>query len=109
MGAAEGWYKRLTLQRWYSFTSMQTRVASRLERVITVSENSFKDISHDHKVDPERMAIVPVGVDIELFTPLPEVTVVPGRLVPTASADVTLQGLQYLPQAAANLRTDPRS
>ncbi|HEY9555947.1 MAG TPA: glycosyltransferase family 4 protein [Acidimicrobiales bacterium] len=106
MGAAEGWYKRLTLQRWYSFTSMQTRVASRLERVITVSENSFKDISHDHKVDPERMAIVPVGVDIELFTPLPEVNVVPGRLVTTASADVTMKGLKYLLEAVAKLRTE---
>src|SRR3546814_3676663 len=106
MGAAEGWYKRLTLQRWYSFTSMRTRVASRLERVITVSEDSFKDISHDHKVDPERMAIVPVGVDIELFTPLPEVNVVPGRLVTTASADVTMKGLKYLLEAVAKLRTE---
>ena len=40
------------------------------------------------------MAIVPVGVDIELFRPLPEVDVVPGRLVTTASADVTMKGLQ---------------
>ena len=106
MGAAESWYKRLTLRRWYSFTNMQTQVASRLERVITVSENSFKDISHDHKVDPARMAIVPVGVDIELFTPLPEVQVVPGRLVTTASADVTMKGLKYLLEAVAKLRTE---
>ncbi len=106
MGAAESWYKRLTLRRWYSFTNMQTQVASRLERVITVSENSFKDISHDHKVDPDRMAIVPVGVDIELFTPLPEVQVVPGRLVTTASADVTMKGHKYLLEAVAKLRTE---
>lgn len=104
--AAEGWYKKLTLRRWYSFTNMQTQVASRLERVITVSENSFKDISHDHKVDPDRMAIVPVGVDIELFTPLPDVAVVPGRLVTTASADVTMKGLKYLLEAVAKLRTE---
>ena len=104
--AAEGWYKKLTLRRWYSFTNMQTQVASRLERVITVSENSFKDISHDHKVSPDRMAIVPVGVDIELFTPLPEVAVVPGRLVTTASADVTMKGLKYLLEAVAKLRTE---
>ena len=104
--AAEGWYKKLTLRRWYSFTNMQTRVASRLERVITVSENSFKDISHDHHVRPDRMAIVPVGVDIELFTPLPEVAVVPGRLVTTASADVTMKGLKYLLEALAKLRTE---
>ena len=36
-------YKRLTLRRWYAFTDMQTRVASRLQRVITVSERSFED------------------------------------------------------------------
>ena len=54
---------------------MQTQVARRLERIITVSENSFKDIVHDHKVDPDRMAVVPVGVDLDLFKPLPEVDV----------------------------------
>jgi len=106
MGAAESWYRRLTLRRWYSFTSMQTRVAKRLRRVITVSENSFKDIVTDHQVDPSRMAIVPVGVDVELFTPLPEVAVVPGRLVTTASADVTMKGLKYLLEAVAKLRTE---
>jgi glycosyltransferase involved in cell wall biosynthesis len=99
-------YKRLTLRRWYSFTSMQTRVASRLGRVITVSENSFKDIGHDHRVDPARMAIVPVGVDVDLFRPLPEVAAVPGRLVTTASADVTMKGLRYLLEALAKLRTE---
>ncbi len=68
---AEGWYKRLTLRRWYSFTNMQTRVAKRMQRVVTVSENSFRDIARDHQVDPNRMAIVPVGVDLDLFRPLP--------------------------------------
>jgi len=104
--AAEGWYKKLTLRRWYAFTRMQTEVARRLERVVTVSENSFKDIVRDHKVDPERMAIVPVGVDVDLFRPLPEVTPVPGRLVTTASADVTMKGLKYLLEALAKLRTE---
>ena len=106
MDAADSWYKRLTLRRWYSFTNMQTQVASRLVRVITVSENSFKDISHDHKVSPDRMAVVPVGVDIELFTPLPDIEVIPGRLVTTASADVTMKGLKYLLEAVAKLRTE---
>ncbi len=106
IGAAQGRYKRLTLRRWYAFTSMQTRVASRLQRVITVSENSFKDIATDHRVAPERMAIVPVGVDIDLFRPLPDVAVVPGRLVTTASADVTMKGLKFLLEAVAKLRTE---
>jgi glycosyltransferase involved in cell wall biosynthesis len=104
--AAETWYKRLTLRRWYSFVDMQTQVARRLKRIITVSENSFKDIVTDHKVDPERMAVVPVGVDLDLFKPLPEVAVVPGRLVTTASADVAMKGLKFLLEAVAKLRTE---
>jgi len=103
---ATGWYKRLTLRRWYSFTNMQTRVASRMQRVVTVSENSFNDIARDHRVDPNRMAIVPVGVDVDLFRPKPEVTPVPGRLITTASADVTMKGLSYLLEALAKVRTE---
>jgi glycosyltransferase involved in cell wall biosynthesis len=99
-------YKRLTLRRWYSFTSMQTRVARRMQRVVTVSENSFKDIASDHQVDPARMAIVPVGVDTDIFRPLPAVAPVPGRLVTTASADVTMKGLRYLLEALAKLRVE---
>jgi glycosyltransferase involved in cell wall biosynthesis len=99
-------YKRLTLRRWYSFTNMQSRVAKRVARVVTVSENSFNDIVHDHGVDPSRMAIVPVGVDPELFRPIPGVSRIPGRLVTTASADVTMKGLAYLLEALAKLRTE---
>ena len=99
-------YKRLTLRRWYSFTNMQTRVAKRIPRVVTVSENSFADIVKDHGVPPERMAIVPVGVDPDLFRPIPGVARIPGRLVTTASADVTMKGLSYLLEALAKLRTE---
>jgi glycosyltransferase involved in cell wall biosynthesis len=106
MDHAPTWYKRLTLRRWYSFTVMQTRVAKRLPRVITVSENSFNDIAADHGVDPARMAIVPVGVDVDLFRPLPGVEPVPGRLITTASADVTMKGLSYLLEALAKVRTE---
>jgi glycosyltransferase involved in cell wall biosynthesis len=103
---AESLYKKLTLHRWYSFTTMQSRVAQRLKRTITVSENSYKDIVADHGVDPDKLAIVPVGVDEESFRPLPHITPVPGRLVTTASADVTMKGLKYLLEAMAKLRTE---
>lgn len=103
---APNWRKRWSLGRWYSFTHMQTQVARRLQRVVTVSENSYKDIVADHHVDPDRMAIVPVGVDPDVFEPLPDVDRIPGRLVTTASADVTMKGLKYLLEALAKLRTE---
>ena len=75
-------------------------------RVVTVSENSFADIARDHGVAPARMAIVPVGVDPDLFRPIPGVERIPGRLITTASADVTMKGLSYLLEALAKLRTE---
>jgi len=99
-------YKRLTLRRWYAFTKMQTRVAKRLTRIITVSESSRTDIVKDHGVDPSVMHVVPVGVDPDQFRPIPGVERIPGRLITTASADVTMKGLRYLLEAIAKLRTE---
>ena len=103
---AEGFFKKLNLRRWYAFVDMQTEVAKRLKRVITVSENSFKDIHTDHKVPTDRMHIVPVGVDPEMFLPVKGVTRTPGMLITTASADVAMKGLRYLLEAVAKLRTE---
>ncbi|MGZ0228376.1 MAG: glycosyltransferase family 4 protein, partial [Acidimicrobiales bacterium] len=104
--AAKTLMAQIGKRRWYSFTKMQTRVAKRLKRIITVSENSFKDIVNDHKVDPDRMVVVPVGVDPDLFKPDPSVTRKVGQILTTASADVTLKGLPYLLEAVAKLRTE---
>jgi glycosyltransferase involved in cell wall biosynthesis len=106
MEHAETWWRRVSKSRWYAFTKMQTRVASRLSRVITVSQNSNNDIHRDHQVPLERMHVVPVGVDQESFRPLDHVARVPGRLITTASADVAMKGLRYLLEALAKLRTE---
>ena len=98
--------KRWSVGRWYSFVKMQGRVASRMPRIVVVSENSINDIHSDMGVSRDRMRLVPVGVDAELFRPLPEVARVPGRLITTASADVALKGLGYLIEAVAKLRTE---
>lgn len=99
-------YQRFAKSRWYSFTKMQTRVASRLPRIVTVSENSLADIHRDHQVPLDRLHVVPVGVDPDLFKPLDHVQRRPGRLITTASADVTMKGLRYLLEAVAKLRTE---
>ncbi len=106
MQHTKNWRKRWSIGRWYNFVKMQGRVASRMPRVVVVSENSIKDIHADMKVSLDRMRLVPVGVDPELFTPLPEVQRRPGRLITTASADVALKGLSYLLEAMAKLRTE---
>jgi glycosyltransferase involved in cell wall biosynthesis len=98
--------KRISVGRWYSFVKMQGRVASRLPRIVVVSENSIRDIHADMGVSFDRMRLVPVGVDPELFRPRPEVARIPGRLITTASADVALKGLAYLLEAMAKLRTE---
>ncbi len=106
MEHAKNWRKRYGIGRWYSFVKMQGRVASRMPRVVVVSENSIKDIHSDMGVGLDRMRLVPVGVDPDLFTPLPHIARQPGRLITTASADVALKGLSYLLEAMAKLRTE---
>jgi MMP alpha-(1->4)-mannosyltransferase len=106
MSHAATWRKRRSVGRWYSFVKMQGRVARRLPRIVVVSENSIKDINADMGVSVDRMRLVPVGVDPDLFKPRPEVARIPGRLITTASADVALKGLSYLLEAMAKLRTE---
>jgi glycosyltransferase involved in cell wall biosynthesis len=106
MSHAPNRFKRWSVGRWYSFVKMQGRVASRMPRIVVVSENSIKDIHADMGVSFDRMRLVPVGVDPDLFKPSASVTRTPGRLITTASADVALKGLSYLLEAMAKLRTE---
>jgi glycosyltransferase involved in cell wall biosynthesis len=99
-------WKRLTLRRWYGFLGMQTRVARRLPRLVTVSESSRRDIVAQMSVDPHRLHVVPVGADPEVFRPRPDVGRVPGRIMTTASADVPMKGLAPLLEALAKVRTE---
>ena len=103
-------WRRFTLRRWYGFLDMQIDVARRVPRVITVSESSRRDIAEQMGVALERMAVVPVGVDPEVFGPRPGIARVPGRIMTTASADVPMKGLVPLLEALAKLRTEePRA
>lgn len=98
---ARGW-QRITKRRFYDFVWMQRRVARQLPAVLTVSETSKADIERDFQVPPDRIAVVPVGVDVDVFAP-PAAPRVEGRLVTVASADVPLKGLSVLIAALAKL------
>jgi glycosyltransferase involved in cell wall biosynthesis len=106
MSHAKNWYKRWSVGRWYSFVKMQGKVASKMPRIVVVSQNSIDDIHTDMGVAIDRMRLVPVGVDPDLFRPLPHIKRRPGHLITTASADVALKGLSYLLEAMAKLRTE---
>lgn len=103
---AQGIKRNLSLRRWYGFLRMQLRVAPRIPRVVTVSENSMRDIHAQMGVPLEHMTVVPIAADEQRFRPLPHLQRVPGRLMTTASADVPLKGLAILLEALAKARVE---
>ena len=99
---------RLSRRRWYGFVRMQARVARRLARagpLITVSASSQRDICRDFKVSPERVRVIPLGVDTRVFRPR-EAARIQGRIIAVASADSAMKGTSTLLQAVAKLATD---
>ena len=99
-------WQRSTTRRWFGFLRMQVKVARRLPAIVTVSESSRADITAQMAVAPERMTVVPVGVDDTVFRPMDGVRAVPGRLMVTSSSDVPMKGLVPLLEAVAKLRTE---
>jgi glycosyltransferase involved in cell wall biosynthesis len=99
-------YRQLTLRRWYGFLRMQMRVAAQLPRIVTVSQSSARDITAQMGVPSDRLHVVPVGVDHELFRPLPGLQRDPELIMTTASSDVPLKGLVPLLEALAKVRTE---
>ncbi|EME97157.1 glycosyltransferase family 4 protein [Streptomyces mobaraensis NBRC 13819 = DSM 40847] len=104
--AGDDWKRRLSVRRWYGFTRMQERVARCLPSIVTVSGSSRQEIVDHLGVRPERVHVVPIGADTDLFSPDPSVPVIPGRIVTTSSADVPLKGLVHLVEALAKVRTE---
>ena len=103
---ATGPYQRFTTKRWFGFLRMQVRVARRLPYVLTVSRSSKRDINAQMQVPLEKMTVVPVGVDQDVFKPYADVTPIEGRLMVTTSSDVPMKGLLPLLEAVAKLRTE---
>ena len=104
---AEGWYRKFSLRRWYAFTNMQSRVASRMQRVVTVS----RELVPRHRPRPRRPCRAHARrAGRRRPGPVPP----PSRRRPgprsahhhRVSADVTMKGLAFLLEAVAKLRTE---
>ncbi|MFE9923948.1 glycosyltransferase family 4 protein [Streptomyces sp. NPDC005774] len=106
LDAAESRRRRASVRRWYAFTRMQKRVARRLPSVLTVSGTSRDEIVGHLGVRQDRIRVVHIGADTDLFSPDASVPVVPGRIVTTSSADVPLKGLVFLVEALAKVRVE---
>lgn len=104
LAAAAKWGDRLLIKRWYSFLSMQEKVVRELNHVITVSRSSQSDIATYFSRTGERTPVIPNGIDVEVFSPRPDIARIPYRMITTASSDQPLKGLQFLLQATAALR-----
>jgi glycosyltransferase involved in cell wall biosynthesis len=104
LAQAKGVKRKLSMHRWYGFHRMQRRVAQRLPAVIAVSDTARQDIIARVGLAPDRVRVVHIGVDSDLFQPTPLIAKIPGRILAMASADVPLKGLAPLLEAMAMLR-----
>lgn len=100
--APNPWIKFLKW-RWYSFLTMQKKVARALDPLIVVSDSTKRDVIRDFGVSLERMRRIYHGIDHETFRPQPKIKRKTNQLIATASADVPLKGLIYLIRAYAQL------
>lgn len=103
LNAANKWWERLLIRRWHSFLKMQSKVAKRLDNVITVSERSQQDIAKAFGIEQDGIHLIYNGIDTEEFCPREGITRKPNRLMATASADQPLKGLRFLLLAYAKL------
>jgi len=96
--ASNPWYALLKW-RWYSFLTMQIKVARALESLIVVSKSTQRDVAQDFGLDPHRLKLCYHGIDTDQWRPMPDIARKPNQLIACASADVPLKGLIYLIRA----------
>jgi len=106
LAATESLRQRFGLRRWYTFIPMQMRVARGLDVLLTVSQKSASDIEEEFELDEGRVRVIEIGVDLDLFKPMPAIEREPNRLIATISANAPLKGLPFLLKAFAELRRE---
>ena len=97
---------RWLVKRWYSFVDEQIKVARQLQHIVTVSQQSKQDIADAFAIQPDLINVIPCGVDVQEFSPQPQIKREQNFLITTASSDQPLKGLSILLQAFASLLTE---
>jgi len=90
---------KLGLMRWYSFCTMQRRVAKRMDRVITVSQSSAKDLEHYLQIPHGKLRVALNGIDTDLFKSDDSVPKEPNSLILINSGEKPIKGVRHLLKA----------
>lgn len=94
---------KILIRRWYHFIKMQEKVVHKLKHLVTVSQQSRRDIEKYFSLSANKVEVIPNGIDTQIFKPLPNIAKIPERIITTASSDQTLKGLHILLQAFAQI------
>lgn len=105
--ARDRWDK-FRLWRWFSFIPMQHSVATRLDRVMTVSQSAAEDIQAMFRIPRESLRVVFNGVDVDFFGNGSHLSREPNRLIMVSSGNGHTKGLPYLLEAIRQLREEAR-
>ena len=97
---------KISRYRWYSFLRMQKKVAPKIKNIITPSHSSKEGIIEEFDCSKDAVTVINNGLDTDEFSPIESVTPDPFRLITTASADVTLKGLDYSLRALKLLKKE---
>jgi len=97
-------YRWLGIWRWYRFISAQKRIAAMLDRILTVSSAAADDIASEFDISRGMIDVLPNGVDVGQFRPLPGIERRTDSIVSTISADAPLKGFPFLLKAVSVLR-----
>jgi glycosyltransferase involved in cell wall biosynthesis len=85
---------------------MQKIVSNRLDRIITVSHDSAREITNAFGVPPEKIRVVYNGLDSHEFMPLPGIAKRPNSLIFVGNSEDRKKGLLYLLRALQTLPED---
>ncbi len=96
--------QKFRVYRWYTFISMQLKVAKQFSHIITVSEFTKKDIAKEFSLDENKFRVVHNGINNEFFYPKQNGPRPENALIVTNSADTPLKGLNFLLEAVAEIR-----
>ena len=104
--ASKSLWQSLGIRRWYSFVDTQIRVSRELTHIITDSQHSLGEITHDFHLPADKFKIIYCGVDNEVFRETPGAVRAPHRILVINSGDTPLKGLKFLLEAIAELKKE---